>query len=276
MKKILLNGCSFTAGDAVSWDKHHPDIDWNKYIFNKKLHPTYSSKQISSFMHEYTTTLRQTDNLKGQLTNLLNTTVVDISMDGNSNDNIALATIGFLSKLSPEEQREYHVCVGWTELTRRVRWLHDTNNFFNIHVYHINLEERKYEHPFIKEVIVNSHEFDHLVNYLTNIIMLESYLKANGISYTFWKSLGLCYDRNSIYHPKSVHDNASKYSFFTYNNVIEPNHWLTFDDEPMPWLGTPWVDVLSETKSFIDRHNHHPNLDAVKKLSVQLANQISQ
>ena len=41
MKKILINGCSFTAGDGLTWDKNYPDIEVNihtkdyKYLIDK-------------------------------------------------------------------------------------------------------------------------------------------------------------------------------------------------------------------------------------------------
>ena len=46
MKTVLLNGCSFVAGDAVTWDTYFPDIDWMTHIYSRRLHPNYSSKEI--------------------------------------------------------------------------------------------------------------------------------------------------------------------------------------------------------------------------------------
>ena len=45
-KKLLFNGCSMTAGDEITWDKHYPDIDWWENIYLTKPHAEYTKDQI--------------------------------------------------------------------------------------------------------------------------------------------------------------------------------------------------------------------------------------
>lgn len=277
MKKILINGCSFTAGDAVTWHIHHPDIDWLKYIIQRKLHPVYSSKKIEACYNEYKLQLRKLDNIGGQLAKLLNTSVIDISLDGNSNDNISISTIGFLSKLKPEERKKYHVCIGWTEFTRRIRWIQRYGRFHNLH--HGHIIDKKYilEKQFITEAIINSNDLDHLLNFLNNVILLENYLKNNDISYTFWKSLGISYNIAYVNLVSAVDNAVVDCNLFFHNNLMDASRWMPFDDNPLPWLGRAWSDIVDADDQWIDKEsNCHPNLLAIKKIAEQLSRHIVQ
>lgn len=273
MKKILLNGCSFVAGDAISWNKYYPDIDWIKYVYLRKLHPTYSSKQIESKFFLYTTKLRPHDNLSGKLRTKLGTEVLDISIDGNTNDYITNSTIDYLQTLSPEERKNYHVCIGWTEYTRRLRWIIEQNHFFNLHHSHLSDDNFINEKDFIKEVIVNSAEFDHLFNYYNNILLLENYLKINGITYTFWRSLGyeiLKETQRVINQPNKVlvpYNRPYKATVFFHNNIMDSSKWIKFVEDDMPWARKSWGNNVYERKLHVAANNLHPNSQAVEELS---------
>jgi hypothetical protein len=286
MKKILLNGCSFVAGDALTWDTHFPDINWMKHVFYKKLHPTYSSKQICEISLDYKFNLRPKDNLRGQLEKLLKVDVIDISTDGNSNDNIAMSTIGFLTSLSPNERKQYHICIGWTELTRRIKWVEEHNHFFNLHHSHLNDIQYKGYAGFIKESIINPHDLDHVYNFFKNIFMLQCYLKLNGISFTFWKSLGDPGQPNDITEIDSVFSRNRKNGCipFEQETCFDANDWLTLNNDASdwitcnnnrcPWLEKSWGYYITSRKHFVSDDNRHPSLQAVIDFSLTVADRI--
>lgn len=272
MKKILINGCSFTAGDGLTWDKNYPDIEWDKYILKRKLHPVYSSRKVDEFYSEYKLKVRKLENIGGQLAKLLNIPVDDISIDGNSNDNISISTIGFFSGMSVEQKQEYHVCIGWTEPTRRLRWISRGRHFMNLHHSHSKDERFEYERPFIKECIINSEDCDHLLNFFNNVLLLETYLQHNKISYTFWKSLGWPYDMKYIQSAGSVDPALLKYKFFFHNELFDASKWVKFDDNPYPWLGTAWSTIIDDQELWLNNPvNLHPNLLAVEQFSERLS-----
>ncbi len=270
MKKILINGCSFTAGDALTWKNYHPDIDWMKYVFHRKLHPVYSSKQIQQYYTDYKDTLRKKDNVGGQLSKLLNVEVIDIAEDGSSNDILTLKTISFLEKLSPEERKNYHVCVGWTELTRRMVWLPDLNDFFSLHHSHLNQPTFRDRNEFIKEVIISAPDEDHYVNFFSNVFFLQCYLKLNNISYTFWRTLGGPSPAAGRYNEQNIVKNMH----LQHDKIFDNADWLSFDKYNQPWIGDVWWNVLTQHKHFISVENPHPSLDGVIQLSTRLADKI--
>jgi len=274
MKKILLNGCSFVAGDALTWDMHYPNINWIKHIFQGKLHPIYSAKQIEEFRMHYSNNLRPADNLKGQLEKLLTVSVTDLSVDGNSNDNIAMSTIGFLNKLSVKDRQQYHVCIGWTELTRRLKWLEKDKVFFNMHLSHLNHKAYKEYSGFIKESIINPHNLDHFYNFCRNVLLLQSYLKLNNISYTFWRNLGNELDIDELNLLYSRVGDRNDYFPFNHTECFDKADWINFNDNQYPWLADAWGVTINETRQFVSHDNCHPNLESVKNFSLIVADKI--
>ena len=176
-----------TSGDALTWDKHYPDIDWFNFTYIK--HPKYSEHEIHAFFLNYRTNLRTLDNLGGQVGKLTGKSVVDLSDDGNCNQNICMTTIQFLAELSTQERKNYHVCIGWSERARRMAWDPDSNTFINLNIYELDHVNKIYFHQYIKESIINRSDADHIINYFHNIVSLQNYLKANDITYTFWNTL---------------------------------------------------------------------------------------
>jgi len=275
MKKILLNGCSFVAGDALTWNIHHPDIDWVKYIASRKIHPIYSTNQIEQYRIHYNSNLRPVDNLKGQLEKLLTTDVTDISVDGNSNDNIAMTTIGFLNRLSLEERQQYHVCIGWTEFTRRIKWLVERRLFFNLTCAHLDDKSYKEYREYIKETIINPDTKDHFYNFFKNVFLLQSYLKSNNISYTFWKSLGKIFDIEDIdtmmYSNTRFSDSCIP---FNHEKCFDRDEWINFNKNQYPWLSESWQTLITERKQFVSPDNRHPSLEAVKEFAIVVADKV--
>ena len=100
-----------------------------------------------------------------------------------------MSTISFLEELSVQERKNYHVCIGWSEISRRLAWNPETNSFHNLNIYQLDSPHSAYFYTFIKENIINRDDIDHIMNYFHNIVSLQNYLKANDITYTFWNTL---------------------------------------------------------------------------------------
>jgi hypothetical protein len=265
MKKLVFNGCSLVAGDAITWDMHYPDIDWDKHIYSRSNHDTYSSQEIEQKRIDYMFNLRKLDNLSGQVGKILGLPVDDLSVDGNTNQNICMTTISFLSKLSIEERKQYHVCIGWTEPSRRTKWDPKLNEFSNLNVH------SKYDFfsNYIKEVIFKSHEIDHSINYLHNVITLQSYLRSNGITYTFWNSLGTI---------KNITTFKPGWQTLPYQHelLFDKNDWLLFEDTEYPWQGNNFwsFQFFTNPSSCISNTNKHPNLETVIDFANKVANHV--
>jgi hypothetical protein len=265
IQKLLINGCSMIAGDAITWDMHHPDIDWDEHIkVTGKKHNIYSSQEIEDMRIEYSFKLRLLDNLSGQLNKITGLPVTDLSVDGNSNQNICMTTISFLSKLSVEERKNYHVCIGWTEPSRRIKWNTEINEFINL-----NMHSKYYLYEdYIKEVMLKAHKMDDLMNYFHNVIALQSYLQLNNITYTFWNSLppiknvtNFNIDPNIIQYPSDL--------------LFNKKDWLLFNYTEQPWHDDCWLSHINKPTYWISIKNAHPNLETVIEFSKKLATHIN-
>jgi hypothetical protein len=271
-KKLLFNGCSMTAGDAITWDKYHPDIDWWEHLYLSKPHSKYSRNQIIEKQFNYYTHLRILDNLAGQTNKLTGLPVEDLSEDGNSNQNICMSTIGFLEELSVQERKNYHVCIGWSENSRRLGWNPNNKSFINLNISEIDSIHKIYFHQYIKESMINRDDIDHIMNYFHNIVSLQNYLKANDITYTFWNTL------NDI--KPAVLKNIKNYKNFKikpyqHEVIFNQEDWLLFGDSEHPWLGPPWSWSLLSLDKQISEKNRHPNLEAVIELAKKVVAHIS-
>lgn len=274
MKKLIINGCSFTAGDALTWQTHFPDIDWYTHILEKKLHHKYMAKELDRFYTGYIKNLRPLDSLSGQLKHLFNTEVIDISSDGNSNGSISMSTILYLESIPREERKNYHVCVGWTEFTRRVRWSEKIGKFLNINHAHITDKRYAEYETFIKEIVVSSAPPDHWFDYLANLIQLELYLKSNDVTYTFWRSLGEHINPfNAVLPGHFIDENI--FNLNKISSAFDASNWISFGGSLDPWYGTPWIKTFKDT-DFLTKKNHHPNLSTVIKFSKVVADKINQ
>ena len=261
MKKLLFNGCSFAAGDEVAWEDFKKATNSPQLTWPPKSHTAY--KDYTEFRKPFA--------LSGVVSNTMNVPVVDLSMDGNSNDNIALSTIGYLSKLTTEERQEFHVCVGWTSLLRQIKWSNRENVFLNLHVMHL-IKPEAYPiqvqfKDWITEALVNAEEQDHIMNFMKNVILLESYLKANNIHYTFWKSLDSFGD-NLIPH-MHLPVGTIKEAGLNLNLVSDATKWVQLAEHTdTPWVGTSWGEILEkDVTNFISKENHHPNKHSIVRFA---------
>ena len=275
-KKLLFNGCSMTAGDEITWDKHYPDIYWWENIYLNKQHAEYTKDQIHLCYLNYTTNLRKHDNLSRQVSKLTGLVTEDLAEDGNSNQNICMSTISFLSVLTPEERKNYHVCIGWSSLARKTCWDPEFSNFVNLNINHLsspNPNHTKFQN-YVKEVLINGTDIDHTLEYFHNVIALQSYLKANEVTYTFWNTL--------ITVPPLVKSILSKPTDiaevtipFKHELLFDKKDWISFEKDDIPWIENHWTLYLLNTTFTLSKVNRHPNLETVIEFSKKVATQIA-
>jgi hypothetical protein len=279
MKKILFNGCSFVAGNELVWAQYclehgKPDLVWN--------HPTPDYNRLS---FDYRYNYRKNYNLPALISQILEVDKIDISDDGNSNDMISIATIGYLSKLTAAERQQYHVCIGWSHLTRLMKYSKTTNppSFYNLLISDVghnsdNPTLNELDH-YIVSAIAKSYNEDFFMNYAKNIMLLENYLIANGITYTFYRSLGSSDDmKNCILGLLS----PTTLPYIDKELFSNPLNWYKFDNADCtlpPHLGSSWNNFIikkSLSELTISEKNVHPNMKAIENFSKILAQFIQQ
>ena len=265
-KKLLFSGCSFTAGDELVWDKYCKDvllknpIMYNWEVFHKDdLFDTHYPNYV-----EY----RKKFNIPSQVGNAFNIPVVDLSMDGNNNTRIALSVIKKVLEKTPEETKDFHVCVGWTSVIRRAKWSKKFGKFLSVNASHYANDSEL--HPYIKEGIVNASGYDHNLQFINDVMLLENFLKARGITYTFWLSL-------SGMHMGGIEDLKEKlFPVIPVDKISDRKNWLMFNDaDEIPMLGASWVDHLIATDNpWISVANRHPNLKSATNLAQRIIDHI--
>lgn len=278
MKTLLFNGCSFTAGDEVVWDNYclqrkGRKIDWRSFYSDQK-----NSPEMQKFIYDYRVNYRRLFNLPMATAFRLGCERVDLSEDGNSNDNIALSTIAYLLSKTPKERKQYHVCIGWTSTSRFMKFIPEISKdyrsqFTNLHVTHVGGNHGQPELKKIQSFVDTSFQFltdeDLWFNFVRNIMLLENFLITNQITYTFFKALGTKNDVRSIGTCQPV-------------KLILPNDKITNDrcwyefkiigTSPHPYENDSWTTtVLEIDDGFLSKENRHPNLNAVNKFASYLA-----
>lgn len=261
--KLLFNGCSFVAGDCLTWRQHYPDIDPDLHIWGRQPHPKYSPDQIRSISNHYWRVLRPQDNLAAQVSRLTGLEAVDISADGNSNTAIAQSTVSWLAA----NPGPYIICIGWTEPTRRMVWEQGVDQWINLSFHRLEDSQlpRRFR-DYIHLNLVSAPEADHSLDYVQNLVLLNSWARANGYPLVQWRSMGpqghqACMTAHTDYGVRAIDPRT----------VLDPGTWLR--SEPEPWWGASWFDQLS-AQDKISAQNHHPNLSAVQAQAAKIAERI--
>lgn len=275
MKRLLVNGCSFLAGDEIVWEKYinqygHKNIKW----------------QTSAVTHnhlyiDYRYNYRSRYNFASQLTGKLGCEhTVDLSNDGNSNDMIAMKTISFLLGKSPEERKQFHACIGWTSVSRVMKYHEETGVYTNLHINHLDDPRMHHLVNYIKYALIEANDEDFAMNYVKNVLLLEHFLKSNGITYTFFRSLGTQHDfRKHQFDPyNEIHPyDQSQTILLPKDKISDPTNWYKFVDtcDPNdfhPMYAISWCDsTLIRIPNMLIPGNGHPNYTAVSALTTDLA-----
>ena len=281
MKKIILNGCSWVAGDGILWDRflqekeediNDPELSWS-YIGVRSPRNVSLCKEYRIYRYQF--------NQGGMLKNELKTEVIDLAQDGNSNDNICMSTVNHILSIPLEDRPNYHVIVGWTVKERKLLYIR--NVWYNVSTWHIkqNWEPWGPVKSRITGAIIEETDNDWYLNYIKNIMFLETFLKSHKMSYTFYRSLGSTDEFYDL-------DSDKKYNSFKMSLRGTPGHhiqldnllpsvsddvnWLTFfEQEQHKGLAShSWTKYMEKTfkdwQWFISTDNAHPNLKATTLL----------
>ena len=262
--KLLFNGCSFVAGDFLTWHRHNPDIDPDLYIWRRWPHPTYTSDEIRVKTNYYWRVLRPQDNLAGQVSRLTGLEAIDISVDGNSNQAIALSTMAYIT----ENPGDYTVCLGWTETSRTMAWDYTANQWINLNIH--RLEDPKLPSRYRDMIAVNlvqALEPELTLDYAQQLITLEAWLVQRGIASVQWRSMGQAMTAGCL-------DIRTDYGVAVPNlmSQLTRSNWLGTETEP--WVGPSWLDQLA-ADDFISPTNRHPNLSAVAVQARRIADHLA-
>lgn len=258
-KTLIFSGCSFVAGDEVIWEK----------FITEELpadSPAYKWTKAPADIYNSYVTFRKQYNMPAQVGKLLNSKVIDVSRDGNSNSGISLGIINTILSIPKEEYKNLHVCAGWTVMHRRFKWVSEDTGFKDINIQHYKDGSLTELDNYIFEEIVKNTDYDHVLHYIKDVLLLEYFLKSKNISYTFWRSL-----RSDSLKSYNELDRAIKL-----DNLNDDN-WVLFDTGP-GLLGKSWVDYMdagSNSKNWwLSPTNGHPGMSAIKDLSLIICNHI--
>jgi hypothetical protein len=258
MKKTLIcNGCSFMAGDEIAWDQFCKEN--NKGVYDFRTAMVKDPSIIYSYL-EY----RANYNLPMSVAKLLGTNRIDVSSDGNSNDMIAINTINYILSIPKEERKNYHVLIGWSTSTRRMKFFAKNSCFVNLNIHHLSDPPPELEifKNYITSIILEADNEDHYINYIKNIMLLENFLIANDITYTFYRALGTehdCTARSHVFQPTWT-------GSFRDKEISNSKCWIKFNpDNGYPHIGASWTqEWLNDPSDFVSTKNLHPNLKAME------------
>ena len=271
MKKLVFNGCSFMAGDELVWEQYHKDN--NKSV----VAPWYSNKEITDAEHLFRVgylQYRQYFNLPAIVTRMLDgSEKIDLSHDGKSNENIAIGTITYLNTLSKEERENCHVIIGWTCLSRILKYSKINNVFVDLSAGHYDKHTadpaKNALKDYIKTRILGGDNEDFILDYVRNVMLLENYLIANNVSYTFYRALD-----DMVY-------GFEKIGPFNYINSYTLNikdcsrheNWYKFkDNNYTPINGLGWgFAFFNKPHMWVTPNNSHPNLEYIRIFSARLS-----
>lgn len=272
IKTLIFNGCSFVAGDALTWDEFNKELTWEDCISRMGI-----DKRCQDLYQDYVINFRPRTNLSGKCGQMLNVSVIDLSMDGNSNDNIVFDTINLIETMEESKKEGLCVLIGWSEISRRVRWSRKLNNTMNLSASLYSKEDHKEHHRFIEEVVVNSDYCDHLLNYVGSIRCLESYLNSKNIPFIFWRGLGSTPDD----HSGRIRILASQGPGLPARQSVrirfDDSRWIVFGEvESDIWIRECWYShfVQDPERNLISRTNWHPSLPAVNDLAKRLVDAV--
>jgi hypothetical protein len=278
MKKLLINGCSFVAGDEVVWDQYLKSLGKDQ---DRSISWGTVSNSHNDIYQQYINDYRPKFNLGSKLIeNLGWADKIDLSDDGSSNDMISIKTIAYLMSIPEKDRQQFHVCIGWTSVSRLMKYTKYANVYINLHVNHFGLKGNPTVDElsnYIRYSLVEAYDEDFAMNYVKNVILLESFLKANNITYTFFRSLGTQHDFKqddfkpfNEYNPQNPH--------FAKDRISNISNWYSFLDKRdvntyEPMYGISWCDstVLRKPNMLLP-NNGHPNMNAVLDLAKPLSN----
>lgn len=270
MKKLVFNGCSFMAGDELVWEKYQKEHGGKFRPWHRKQ-PDYDGDD-ALFRFEYRK-YRKQFNLPAIVSRKLGCEWDDLSTDGKSNTNITLETIAYLNDYSKEERQKFHVIIGWTCISRILKYSPSQKHFLNLTAQHYSehtedsAKEELKEH--IKIQILGGDDRDFILDYVRNVMLLENYLISNNITYTFYRAID-----DGLYKFKNI--GPFDYDATLTLNVeacTNHNNWYPFSGAPIaPIYEYGWNMVFfNKPNLVISEENKHPGFSAINAFSTKLS-----
>lgn len=268
MKTLIFNGCSFMAGDELVWEQYHhhygrPVTKWSTTDGDIEFRDSYFK-------------YRQSFNLPAVISNMLGRcTKIDLAEDGKSNENIAIETIACLNRFSKDERENFHVIIGWTSPSRILKYSKISCRFIDLNVGHYDRHTfdtaKNALRAHVKTRILDGDDEDFILDYLKNIMLLENYLIANNISYTFYRALD-----DGIYNFEKIgyFDREFKHEL-TVKDCTNHKNWYKFNNSQTPINDVSWnTEFGNKPHYWINSTNCHPGTEIVNMFAARLADYI--
>ena len=290
MKKIVFNGCSFMAGDELVWDDYSKEVgnklSWEWFTTGPSEQHTNENRVTWT---EYHTVYKRKYNLPQHVSELVGIDTdnkIDLSNEGKSNDMISLSTVNYMLSIPIEDRHNYHVVIGWSSIARAMKFVKKFKSFTNLNPNQLEkhvAQKHNFtsdDEDYIKVVLINADDVDLYINYIKNILLLENFLKANGISYTFYRSLGSSKD----FIPHSLtFQSGNLQDTLRLVESLDSKCWINFTstEETHPSIGESWTSAMLQVpgnngKFWVSPKNAHPNLDSVKSFATIIAHKIKE
>jgi hypothetical protein len=273
MKNLLVNGCSFVAGYSIVWDNfvqenNRQGLAWLSLDY-------HSNEEHAKLLADYKDNYRKKYNFPTILAKELGVEHIDLSEDGASNDSIAMSTLLFLLSLPEEDRRNYHVVIGWTSLTRIAKYCKIWKTSMNLHLNELKSFSKKPD--VFKEVqlhhqaLINSHDEDYFSNYIKNIFLLENFLKANGVTYTFYRNIGEPGDCSKHKFESFFHSLSMRNVTIDINNFTNNDHWFKFISSEYIGFDIESLQTVYITGRPYNQIDYHPNLNVIQEVSKRIS-----
>lgn len=275
MKTLIFNGCSFMAGDELVWEQYHhhygrPVTKWS----------TTGGDVVSASDTEFRfgyLKYRQSFNLPSVICTMLGGySKIDLAQDGKSNENIAIETIACLNRFSKDERENFHVIIGWTCPSRILKYSKISSRFVDLNAGHYDKHTidpaKNALRSHVKTRILDGDDEDFILDYVKNIMLLENYLIANNISYTFYRALdeGICnFEKIGPFDSDYIHQ-------LTIKDCTNHKNWYKFtNDTQTPINDLSWNTEFSDkTHYWVNLTNCHPGKEIVNIFAARLVEYI--
>ena len=257
------------AGDELVWEKYQKE-------HGRELEPWNSPHNTDGLFRLEYLNYRKKFNLPARISTILGCDWVDLSCDGRSNTGITLETIAYLNSYTKEEKQNCHVIIGWTCISRILKYAPSERYFVDLTSQHYTEHHvidpvRVQLKNHIKTQILGGDDQDFILDYLKNVMLLENYLISNNISYTFYRAID-----DGLYEFKNVGPLNSS-SFTTLELKVEDctnhNNWYKFDKQnSTPINGLGWSKIFDAPIWYVTPTNGHPGFNAIYVFSAKLIN----
>ena len=274
IKKILLGGCSFVNGFDIFCDKYNiqPYTDLWEVWFK-----TLTDDQKSEIQNTMT--------LGGKLKNAFNSELVDMSMSGWSNDNIAKKMIDYISNnLDSIDTTSTLVVIGWTE-NHRFPFINqghalNVNPFYINHAINYtnllknNLSEADRTHYRVKRYDSNIEFYNKLIgwgeiwnnddmsiiaysHHMSLILLLQWFLEKHNIKYCFFNSLDM-----------QLTDKDTHGDIYPTDYLVDWQNWYPWNDKNS-YSNFSWYNFIKNEPANFTK-TKHPSIHGLELLSTPL------